>query len=441
MCEKAIYPNSKMDSFIRINAMKYSNDILTSFRNAVTVREIGLENILHHTPKQREFIELTKNYSSRNLEPTDYLHLIESHLPKELISPQNFIEIKALASNFSGNLTSFQIFESRLNSYKTKADYCFAISYKNEERETLLNLIKNNSLPKHLLEQSEWKQVGNFVKSWADQKSILYDNVLGIWFEFDTASSISDTPIPSIFIQPNSSYAISGDAASQHIWITKSALPLLLGRPLSKRVEKKVIECIKKLPLESSVFQVGTMLSRKDDEIRLVIKRIRIDQILPYLNSIGWIDDEKQGLTSLLEEIKNKATRIVLHISVGEKVNQKVGIECSFSPDRYHREQGWKNLLDYLREKDLCNQEKYSAILQFPGIEPQYQDEYFNSQKCIPSVMISEKTYSHALIRYISHIKLVYEHNKKIEAKAYSAVRLVGYPYEHINQETKLIKN
>ena len=210
---------------------------------------------------------------------------------------------------------------------------------------------------------------------------------------------------------------------------------------MSSKVEDIVIECIKNLPLESSVFQIGTMLSRNDDEIRIVIKRIQADQIIPYLKSIGWSDDENRGLSTLLEEIKNKVTRIVLHIGVGEQVNPKVGIECSFYPDKYHQEKGWAKFLDYLLEKGLCNEEKHSALLNFPGIEPRDHDQNFNPKYCAPSVMMPEENFLSSLIRYISHIKLVYQPNKAVEAKAYPAVRLFGRPYdETTNQSSRLFK-
>ena len=420
-----------------------ANKMFKEFDSVIQPKDIidPIEEIITNRLEQRnektiKFGEIT----TKNLHVSDYLFSAAPHIPQTLISNQNLFEIQNLANNFTENLTSFLIFESMLNSYDARSDYCFAVSSKNGEREILANFIKSGHLADKFLKQSEWKQLGNFARSWTDPNSILYDNVIGLWFEFDTASILPDAPAPSIFIQPTSHYTITGDVSAQHTWITKSALPLLLGRPLSNIVEEKVLECIKKLPLESSLFQIGTMLSRKDDEIRLVIKRIEADQIIPYLTSIGWSDDENNSLLTLLEEIKNKVTRIVLHISVGEKVNPKVGIECSFYPDKYHQEQGWAKFLDYLLEKGLCNKEKLSALLKFPGIEPQDQDEEFNPKNCTPSVMIPEENYSSALIRYVSHIKLVYQPNKTVEAKAYPAVRLFGHPYKATSQTTKLIK-
>ncbi|MEF8848259.1 MAG: hypothetical protein V5A68_03910 [Candidatus Thermoplasmatota archaeon] len=382
------------------------------------------------------------NEASRDLHPYHYLSMVEPHLSSKLISDESLSKIKKLGRHFQDNITSFLIFETRLKSDEAKSDYCFAVSSRNGEREKLLNLLNNGHLPDAFLEKDEWKQLNNFVKSWAHPKSLLYNNVLGLWFEFDTASSIPRAPKPSIFIQPKSNYNITGDIHCQHKWITKKALPLLLGRSLPHTVEENILDCIKKLPLNSSLFQIGTMLSREDNDIRLVIKGIKPDEIISYLNSVGWTDDNKNRLSKLLDEIKDIVSRIVLHISVGEKVNPKVGIECSFDSNKYHKEQGWVRFLDYLSEKDLCNKEKYSSLLKYSGIYPKDHDEDFNSNKCIPSVMISQENYSkRSLIRYISHIKLIYRpNNNEIKAKAYPAVRLFGYPNDSKVKDSRLLK-
>jgi len=401
------------------------------------IKEIPISNFHQKNERTNKFSDSTiKKFS-----PSDLIYSIAPSMPENLISNQNLFEIKKLSDYFVEDLTSFQIFESRLNSYDNQSDYCFAISSKNGEREVLLDLLNKGKLPKRFLKNSAWKNLREFTKEWIKPNSILYENIIGLWFEFDTASNIPETPIPSFFIQPKSNYVITGDLASQHYWITKFSMQLLKGKPLSLNVEKKINECLTKLPGESSLFQIGTMLSRNDDEIRIVIKRIRPEEIIPYLESIGWSDNEKEELSTILEDIKNIITRFVLHISVGEHINPKIGIECSFYPDKYHQEHRWEKFLDYLQDKKLCNNDKYSALLEFSGIDPQDYNKHFNSSDFMPSVMLPNEKTNTALIRYISHIKLVYNPNKTLIAKAYPAVRLFGQFNNEISQTTTLFKN
>ena len=129
------------------------------------------------------------------------------------------------------------------------------------------------------------------------------------------------------------------------------------------------------------------------------------------------------ALPETLNELKEFVTRMVLHIRVGEEVDPVVGIEGSFYPDRYHEETGWTEFLDYLKNKDLCNAEKYSALISYPGIETS-ENEYDTDMDFIPSIKILDESKIKTLIRYISHIKITYSPDQKLEAKAYSGVRL-----------------
>lgn len=353
----------------------------------------------------------------------DYLHSVESYMPKELASSQNLAEIKGLADHFTGGLTSFFGFESRLGNSEARSDYLFAVSSMKGERDALVNLFKSGNLPETFYNKTEWQQIGNFALAWANPKSQLYDKVIGLWFEFDTSDLSSEASIPSIFI--HSVPIKSNSETSNYKWLTHTALPLLVGRRLSKIVEQRIIGCIQKMPSEATLYQIGTMLSRVTDGIHLVIKRIRPDQIIPYLKSIGW-SDENEGLSSLLKELEKHVNRIVLHISVGEQVDPKIGIECSFYPGFNDKEAGWSEFLDYLIEKELCLSEKHSALLNFPGVEQEDASNDFNLKSYVPSVMIPDNNFSSALVRYISHVKIVYKPNHPLEAKAYYGIRLFG---------------
>ena len=343
-----------------------------------------------------------------------------------MLSTNNFIEIKNLAEVFSGGIASFFGFESKLTSVNARSDYLFAVSSKKGEREALANLIKNNHLPESFRNQIEWKQIGNFTEYWVNPKSILYDKVLGLWFEFDTSCSLKNASIPGIFIH---TIPIKNNSKlSDYNWITQTAIPMLIGRELSVRVEQKIKECIKKIPSNTSLYQVGTMLSRATEKIRLVFKGIKLNQIIPYLNSIGWSNDNKE-LLIFLNEIKNYVNRIVLHISIGEQVDPKIGIECSFYTGYSYKEEEWSSFLDYLIDKGICLPEKKSALLNYPGVEQEDTNLDFNLQSYMPSVMIPDNNYTSALVRFISHVKIVYKPNHPLDAKAYYGIRHFGLNY------------
>ena len=405
--------NKKMGA----NIVFKSLDPGISFNDLIIAGEISLEDV--STPEDHQ---ITKMFNDiEELHPYDYLNLIEANIPDELITTTNYSEIKNLAKFFKNNVTSFFGFETNICNNDSKSDYLFAISSRNGEREALLQLLENDIRPSSFLNNSEWQNIYRFTKEWSNSESILFSKVHGLWLEFDSNEFLNDIPAPSVFFHPAS---ISTDKLDriEDKWFTRIAIPLLTGKKISSKIEDNIFRCIENLPSGAALFQIGAMLSRSSDSVRLVFKRIQPEDIIPYLKSIGYKNDTTE-LEGTLNELKEYVTRMVLHIRVGEEVDPVVGIEGSFSPDRYHEETGWEKFLDYLKNKGLCHPEKYSALISYPGIETS-ENEYDTDMDFIPSIKISDESKIKTLIRYISHIKITYSPDHKLEAKAYSGVRL-----------------
>lgn len=372
-----------------------------------------------------ETIQLRKP-SLKALNSAKFLSLVESSVSEELISSKNLKKIQSLASCFSNPITSFYGFESRLSSRKTCADYLFAVSSMRGEREALARLIQEKSLPDEFMAQPEWQNVSRFVLEWVNQDSILHQNVLGMWFEFDIVENSSQTPIPCIFLH-TIPLRMSTESDKEKIhWLTRKALPLITGKDLPEKIQENLFHAIQILPKDALVMDAGVMLSRPTAGIRLIIAKIQPDQIIPYLTNVGWLDENGQ-LSKLIGDLEQQVSRIVLHITITENgVDQKIGIECSFAPDQYHLETRWRSFLSYLVKQGLCLPEKKNALLEFVGVEQEDRKRSFDTAVFKPTVKIEQDDFSSALVRYISHIKLVYEPNHDLYAKAYPGVRLFG---------------
>jgi len=369
--------------------------------------------------------KMVRDFDSNQINSYQYLKSIESFIPEKIISQQNFTEIKNLAQHLTGNLTSFFGFESRLTSTNARSDYLIAVSSKKGEREALLNLIKNGSLPDKYLDKQEWKNVGVFTEKWADPASIFYNNILGLWLEFDTADKDVEIPVPSIFLQTIPLRIDNEKDTDKVKWVTRNAIPTLTGQQVSEKLEAKFCDALKKLPDGSSVFHVASMLSRNTEGMRIVVKRIKPEDVVPYLDSLGWTD-QNNGLKDLIDKIKKYSNCIRLHINITDIIDPKIGIECFISPDQYHKKQGWDEFFDHLVEKGICLPNMKNAVLDFPGVTQEDSSNEFNFETYQPSVKLPDNNFSKAIVRYISHIKINYKPGYPIEAKAYTGVRLFG---------------
>ena len=388
----------------REQTMNRHFDQVHAFDDTYAIREINLETIITHNEDHQHklFLEdrIKKIVSRECLPPTEYFTMADPYVSRLLVSPQNLSDILAIAGRFPGGLTDFLGFECHLNGEGSRADWALAISGKGKARYELVDFLNNGHLPKSYMKTSEWKHIRAFAQTWADPCSSLNDNVLGAWLEFDMPESSPLIPVPSVFFNPTNINGKTAVDPSQYEWFTKEALPLLSGHPLPKGIERRVYQCIQKMPTDASLFIVGVMLSRAISDVRMSVQFHNPNQIIPYLQAIGWSDDTGV-FASIIEELETKkVNRLVLDYDVGKNIGHKIAIECSFYPNHYQRETHWKDFLDYLVEKNLVTPEKRDALLEFPG------DEQNNT-----------------LVRYITHVKIVYEPNRPLKVKAYLAIR------------------
>ncbi|RLI59473.1 MAG: hypothetical protein DRO67_09810, partial [Candidatus Asgardarchaeum californiense] len=204
---------------------------------------------------------------------------------------------------------------------------------------------------------------------------------------------------------------------AQFSWFVKKAIPSLTGKKLPKSIKKNLSESIKKMPVDSKLFIVGIMLSRNTSDIRMSVQFKDPSKIPSYLKEIGWTDADDTFETLIEDIVSLDISRVVLDFDVGEKIGRKIAIECSFAPTYFHEEERWDELLDYLVERGIVSPEKKDELLSFQGIDSSVM---FIDQR-------QGKSNSNTIVRYITHIKIVYNPDeKKLKAKAYMAIRHFG---------------
>jgi len=387
------------------------------------------------TPDQSIMLSNTDTNVSHALQ---HLLSLQPHVPERLISTQNFKEMKKIAEYFTGGMTSFFGFESKLGNLTPESDYMFAISSKKGERESIKKYLQSKNIPEEFKEKQEWQRVSKLVKCWGEKESEIYEKILGIWFEFDVIDSTNETPVPSIFLH---TVSIKNKDLQNINWLTEKTLPALMGQNIPEKLEKNLLNCIKNLPEKASLFNIGIMLSRPTYGIRAVVKRLRPNKIIPYLEKLGW-EDKNDELKNLINELENEATRLVLSFDIlQDGVGPKIGIECGFYPkkhDEYAPEPRWKNLLEYLVEKGLCLDHKKDALLDFiSGMQTEISTLTNGNEPLLISTKIGDAEHKNALVRQIGHIKIVYYPDRPLEAKAYYGARLFGIEEQEITRMTQ----
>jgi hypothetical protein len=402
----------------------------SAFDAPFPVRELGLEDVLASEHYLADYSRMTKHLPIQSLYTSHYLCTAEPHLG-QLVSPENFKEIISLARFFPGNLTSFCGFECRLGDATSRTDWAFAVSGAGNDRNVLTNLLSHEYLPGYFFQEETWQRVRHFANRWSAPSSILQDKIQCFWLEFDMPNPAPQIPIPSVFFGPAKLPAGKRHTdVSQYNWLITSALPLLRGHRVLPAIQKGMRNAIRNLPDNATLFQVGTLLSReKNDNVRFYVNHLTSSQIISYLETCKW-EGDTSTLFSLLRNLGTIADRLVLGFDItASGIDSRIGVECSFLSDAYHEETRWRDLLDVLVSRKLCLPERRDALLAYPGVEGD-EDVPLSIMKPLASAsqhlmdLMTSK-----IVRYISHLKIVYDRDHFVEAKAYPAVRLFKNGY------------
>jgi hypothetical protein len=359
----------------------------------------------------------------------EYLRPVAASVPPELISPSAFSDINSVARVLPATLAYNTLgFECRLGEKAPRADFS-VLATASCGRNSLAGLHPTSTLLARLMTDPIWRRVDEFAVCWADPSSPLYHAVDNVWLEFDVDGVAPAIPIPSVFfgLQPSGQEGARGVAYESNLdgYITtiETVIQLLSGYELAPRKLETLSDCFRELSSVEHVFQVGLMLSRGAEAVRLCIKNLRsVEGIVEYLAGVGWPCSEANVL-GVLEPIACLVDRVCLDIDVGESVHHKIGLECYFDGNRQPKtEPRWGVFLDSLVRDGLCMADKRDALLAYPG----YVDE---NAEGIPwpralrraSHLLGGRSLS-TFIRSLHHVKVVYQPGEGLEAKAYLAV-------------------
>jgi hypothetical protein len=357
-----------------------------------------------------------------NYSLSDYLKIATPHISQQLISREFFFYINQIASLLPSGITSLFGFECRLGEITPKADFFLAASASGNGRDILAGKHRFIHLPEYLFTNSIWRKIREFSLEWIDPESPLYDNADNIWLEFDVDSSPPEIPTPSLFfgVKQLQYYRENKlkyeDVRNISQWGIKTALKLLeTETPL--KLQSKISNCFSLLPPGAEVFQIGVMLSRKSETVRLCVSGIPIEKIVDYLSNIGWIGSYKE-VELLVSDLSKFVNIIDLAFDVGNTINRKLGFEC-FTNTQSQNDHMLQAFLDYLVKNGMCLPAKRDALLTYPGFfDERSNPEFWPSNLSKMSSFLQGNKLS-TFMKSLNHIKIVYEAGKALEAKAY----------------------
>lgn len=336
-------------------------------------------------------------------------HLIDTIkqcLDPVLFAPESLTAVNTLAAQLP--LVNFQLFEVRLSDGDPSIDLSVPLTDE---------LLSDRS---DWCSTAPWQQILALKR--ACQINGEFAGGLGanvFWGEFDCDGVLPTIPIPGIFFDVSPQLGDS-ENKSEFASIVCRAWEILRGKALPKSSHIGIKKALTALPTGVCSTHFGIMLPRLingtilANSLRLHPTYWQLRDIPSWLKIVG-AEAVASEVERVTQEIPQLLGRAIVTVDAGEAVGTRVGMECyatKLNTISTHSNQNlWlEEFLDWLGECSLVSPAKAKALLDW-GIKRELSLETsFN-----PSSLFN---YS-ACHLSLSHLKLVFEPEMGVQAKAY----------------------
>ena len=222
---------------------------------------------------------------------------IASGVSPALIAPSAFAAMQAVVRRLPASLADNTFgFECRMGDDLPYADLSVHAN-PSSGRESLAGLDPTTALAASLTTDPIWQRVQAFATDWAEPSSPLHHAVDALWMEFDLDGAAPENPRPSVFLGL-SAYDEGDSAAGRakadgYRATAETSTRLLAGHTLSPRTRGSLAGCFTALQRFEYVYQVGLMLARGVEGIRLCVRLGSTERTREYLVQVGWPGRER----------------------------------------------------------------------------------------------------------------------------------------------------
>lgn len=322
------------------------------------------------------------------------LDQVEPFLPEELMSRQSFDHTRRVACLFPADAASFFGFECRLGAGLSEGTDC-ALNLTPEGAKAL-------SRDRIGLKSELWGRIGQFYRRWGETHVKPFADAPSTWLEFDASAR---EPAPNLLF---GYWPDNAKTRRPWSWMQDTVFPELFNGNYSAPLRDSLDRCFGERPAGTGDFQIGLMLSRPVQAVRLCVFDIPMEELPGYLDRIDWGGDRAR-LLHIIEAFRPYCDFVGLHFDVAARVFPHIGIEPNFRAGSWsrqpHREPRWQGIWNVLSESGLITEAKREALLAWTGHQQvSYRDK--------PTL----------LLRGLSHIKVVMAADGRASAKAYFGI-------------------
>jgi hypothetical protein len=246
--------------------------------------------------------------------------------------------------------------------------------------------------------------IQRFCRAWRDAPLDVHD----IWLEFDRDGTRRSL-LPSLFFAPRG--GLSAGASSARCPAILEALSALVGERRAHEAAEGLFPCVARLPDGGRVFHLGVMLARPTRALRVCVMDVALADVGDYLQRIDW-PGPRDALDRARRTVEPWIERVTLALDVDGRPEPRLGIEAHTAL--------WPELLGALVEEGLCSAAEAEELLAWPGLR---EDGENFPEPLGRMARFLEGRRKSVLHRRLSHVKLVLDPFRPVEAKVYLSVQ------------------
>ena len=245
------------------------------------------------------------------------------------------------------------------------------------------------------------------------QDPLIIKNIEYLVLEFDVSEN--EQALPALFIAFHSQLTVS----ERLVLATKFLM--ILGN--SQQQLACLTQVFSACHDGESITHIGIMLRGADKPLRVNIRNIKQHRLTPFLIASGYSGPLNE-IETIYQNYIRLVDRLTLCIDVTDRVESKVGFECTLARQP-SQEPRYQQVLQQLSNQQLCLSEKATDILSWPGISTPIKDAKLWPEYMLVELLLQEPQTIKAIELRISHIKLTYQPLQPLTAKAYLGLEFV----------------
>jgi hypothetical protein len=257
--------------------------------------------------------------------------------------------------------------------------------------------------------EGPWARLHRFCTAWADPTTLVHRGITEVFLEHDLDPAPQPAFTPSVFFSVDES---DGEA------VAEAALALLLPALWPPGLGANLAACFAACPAGSSVSYLGAMLGRTTEALRVNVKRLRLEELVPFLQAVGW-NGPPEAIEQWAGWAWDRVDGVTVCLDVGPVVYPHLGLECALAIQPTG-EPRWRELLEELSADRLCTAANAAALLGLPGVlhPPEAHGEW--PAPWIVASLAGPADHFSTTERQLSHVKLTVA-GQQVLAKGYWA--------------------